>query len=83
VDRILETVEKFEEDFLGTYPLHGDLKAIIDVGEAIEVPTRREKGGEGEPLMNQIRDSIEAMLAQLADESKMYVASTPNDAANK
>ena len=83
VDRILETVEKFEEDFLGTYPLHGDLKAIIDVGEAIEVPTRREKGGEGEPLMNQIRDSIEAMLAQLADESKMYVASTPNTAANK
>ena len=76
VDRILETIEKFEEDFLGTYPLHGDLHAVIDVGEAIEVPTRREKGGEGEPLMNQIRDSIEVMLEGLADESKMYVRST-------
>ncbi|MDA8563191.1 1-acyl-sn-glycerol-3-phosphate acyltransferase [Mariniblastus sp.] len=72
VDRIIETVEKFEEDFLGTYPLHGDLKAIINVGEAIEVPTRREKGSEGEPLMNQIRDSIEVMLEQMVDESKMY-----------
>lgn len=74
VDRILETVEKFEEDFLGTYPLHGNLKAIINVGEAIEVPTRREKGSDGEPLMNQIRDSIETMLDQMSHESKMYSA---------
>ena len=72
VDRIIETVEKFEEDFLGTYPLHGDLKAIINVGEAIEVPTRREKGSVGEPLMNQIRDSIEVMLQGMTSESKMY-----------
>ena len=74
VDRIMETVEKFEEDFLGTYPLHGDLRAILEVGDAIEVPTRREKGGEGEPLMSQIRDSIESMLLPLASESKMYAA---------
>jgi len=76
VDRILETVEKFEEDFLGTYPLHGNLKAIINVGEAIEVPTRREKGSDGEPLMNQIREAIEAMLDGMADESKMYSPAT-------
>ena len=77
-DRILETVEKFEEDFLGTYPRHGNLKAILEVGEAIEVSTRREKGGEGEPLMNQIRDSIEMMLEQMADESKLYTATESN-----
>ena len=72
VDRILETVEKFEEDFLGTYPRHGNLKAILTVGEAIEVQTRREKSDEGEPLMYLIRDSIESMLKQMAGESKMY-----------
>jgi len=72
VDRILETVEKFEEDFFGTESRHGSLRAILEVGEAIEVPTRREKGGDGEPLMNQIRESIEDMLEQMTDESKMY-----------
>lgn len=81
VDRILETVEKFEEDFLGTYPRHGSIKAIINVGEAIEVQTRRAKGGEGEPLMNQIRESIEAMLQEMASESKMYSAPNDNESA--
>ncbi len=75
VDRILETVEKFEEDFLGTYPRHGKLKAIINVGEAIEVQTRRDKSGQGEPLMDQIRESIERMLQQMTSESRMYSAS--------
>lgn len=42
----------------------GPIRAIVDVGEAIEVSTERMRGGEGDPLMNAIEQNIEAMLAK-------------------
>jgi 1-acyl-sn-glycerol-3-phosphate acyltransferase len=72
VDRILETVEKFEEDFTEKCRIHGHLKAIIEVGEPIEVSTKREKGVEADPLMSEIRIRLEGMLSGLQPESKMY-----------
>ena len=72
VDRLLETVEKFEEDFTDKCRVHGHLKAIVNVGEAIEVSPKRVKGAESEPLMIQIREKIEEMLAEMQSESKMY-----------
>ncbi len=72
VDRILETVEKFEEDFTEKCRIHGHLKAIIEVGEPIEVSTKREKGVGADPLMSEIRIRLEGMLSGLQPESKMY-----------
>lgn len=72
VDRILETVEKFEEDFTDSCRVHGHLKAITVVGDAIEVSTKRERGLEYDPLMEQIRERLEEMLKELRSESKMY-----------
>ena len=72
VDRLLETVEKFEEDFTDKCRVHGHLKAIVNVGEAIEVSPKRVKGAESEPLMIQIREKIDEMLAEMQSESKMY-----------
>ena len=72
VDRILETVEKFEEDFTDACRVHGHLKAITVVGDAIEVSTKRERGLDYDPLMEQIRERLEDMLKDLQSESKMY-----------
>jgi len=74
VDRLLETVEKFEEDFTDTCRVHGHLKAITVVGDPIEVSTKRERGLDYDPLMAQIRERLEAMLLELQPESKMYSA---------
>ena len=74
VDRLLETVEKFEEDFTDKCRVHGHLKAITVVGDPIEVSTKRERGLDYDPLMEQIRERLEAMLLDLQPESKMYTS---------
>ena len=72
VDRILETIEKFEEDLNGKCRIHGQLKVILDVGEAIEVSTKRDRSAESDPLMSTIRERLESNLEQLQTESRMY-----------
>ncbi|HEY5997824.1 MAG TPA: 1-acyl-sn-glycerol-3-phosphate acyltransferase, partial [bacterium] len=59
-ERVLETVERFEEDTTGTAPPpHALLRAVVDVGEALPVAAARERGPEGDPLMAQVRASLE------------------------
>ena len=72
VDRILETVEKFEEDLFGKCRVHGQTKVIIDVGEAIEVSSKRVRGVDSDPLMDAIRSQLKPTMAGLQAESKMY-----------
>ena len=72
VDRILETVEKFEEDFFGKCSVHGQMKVIIDVGEPIEVSSKRVRGVESDPLMDAIRSQLKTTMAGLQAESRMY-----------
>ncbi|MFM7117894.1 MAG: lysophospholipid acyltransferase family protein [Planctomycetota bacterium] len=73
VDRILETIEKFEEDLTDKSRVHGQMRAIIEIGEAVEVSPERERGStEGDPLMNAIRQRLEEMLGKLQAESRMY-----------
>ena len=69
VDRVLEIVEKFEEDITDKARLHGQLKVVLDVGEAIEVNPQRERGASVDPLMVQIQESLQAMIDHLAAES--------------
>jgi hypothetical protein len=78
IERILETVEKFEENFTDTCRVHGHLKAITIVGEPIEVSPHREKRGVSDPLMLQVREKIDAMLEELKIESTMYAGATGN-----
>ena len=72
VDRILETIEKFEEDLFDKCRIHGNLKVVLDVGEAIEVSTKRDRSAEFDPLMAEIRERIDEMLVELQKESRMY-----------
>ena len=74
VDRILETVEKFEEHLNDRCRIHGNMKVIIDIDEAIEVSGKRDRTAKTDPLMDQIRNRLEIKMAELQSESRMYVA---------
>ena len=64
-ERLLETAERFEEDLTDNVRVHAPLHAVVEVGEAIEVPPGRDRGSEGDPMMVQMRQSIEIMLERL------------------
>jgi 1-acyl-sn-glycerol-3-phosphate acyltransferase len=61
-ERILETVERFEEDTTDKVRRVSPLRAVLSVGDAIEVTQERVRGAE-DPLMKAIRDQLEALLA--------------------
>jgi 1-acyl-sn-glycerol-3-phosphate acyltransferase len=61
-ERMLETVERFEEDMNDAVRVHQPLHAVVEVGEAIEVPPGRDRGSEGDPMMIEMRRAIETML---------------------
>ena len=71
VDRVLETIERFEEDLTDVVRVHGHLKVIIQVGEAIEVSPQRDRKAEVDPLMKKIGDDLQGMLDELAEESPL------------
>jgi hypothetical protein len=62
-ERMLETIERFQEDMTDKAAVHTPMRAVVEVGEAIEVSAERARGSEGDPLMVAIREQLEAMLA--------------------
>lgn len=72
VDRLLETVERYEEDLTDKARVHGKLKVVIQVGQAIEVSPDRDRKAATDPLMVQITHDLQAMIDKLADESPLY-----------
>jgi hypothetical protein len=72
VDRLLETVERFEEDLTDQVRVHGSLKAIIEIDEPIEVSPQRDRKAEVDPLMVTLEERLSAMLARLAEQSRPY-----------
>lgn len=71
--RILETVERLEEDLTDKACIHGPLEVIIQVDEAIEVPADRGPRGEEDPIMKRLRERLQGMLDKLATESNPVV----------
>lgn len=69
-ERLLEVVEKFEEDLTDTARVHSPIRVFVDVGEAIEVSPERTRGGDGDPLMGAIKEQLETMLAASLTERK-------------
>jgi len=68
--RILETIERLEEDLTDRAAVHSPLEVILRVGEAIEVPVDRGPRGEEDPIMRSLRDSLQGMLDNLSNESR-------------
>ena len=63
-ERLLETVERFEEDLTDVARVHRPMRAIIQVGEAMEVAPGRERGSSPDPLVVTLRERLETMLDQ-------------------
>ncbi len=69
VDRVLEIIEKFEEDMFDKARRHGHLKVILQIAPAIEVSPERVRGAPIDPLMVEIEESLQSMIDALAKES--------------
>ena len=78
VDRLLETIERFEEDLTDQVRVHGHLRAVIEVGPPILVSPERDRRAAVDPLMVEIERQLQGMLDRLASESRLYHA--PGDA---
>jgi len=72
IERIVETVHRFEEDMTDESPMLGPLDAIIEVLPAIEVEPGRDRGAESDPLMAKIGASLQEALDRLALEGTPY-----------
>jgi 1-acyl-sn-glycerol-3-phosphate acyltransferase len=59
--RMLETVERFEEDLTDKCRAHAPMRVTVTVGDAIVVETARERGGE-DPLMVEIDRQLKQLL---------------------
>lgn len=68
--RILETVERLEEDLTDRATVHGPLEVVLRVSEAIEVPADRAPRGEEDPIMKELRVRLQSMLDDLAQQSR-------------
>jgi 1-acyl-sn-glycerol-3-phosphate acyltransferase len=67
-ERIVETVERFEEDFTDHMSVHEPFNATIQVGEAISVGVHRQRNGEADPTMVECRRQLQSMIDSLAAE---------------
>jgi hypothetical protein len=71
-ERILETVERLEEDLTDRTRVHAPIKVRVRVGPAIEVPA--EKAASPDPLLLTVRDSLESMLNELGHDAPLFAA---------
>ena len=78
-ERILETVERLEENLTDRVTVHRPYDCVMQVGDAIEVPVRRQRRIPGEavatdstpteadPLTLQVENAIQTMVDRLCD----------------
>ena len=67
-ERVLETVERFEEDLTDAARTYRPMSAHIEVGEAIEVSPERDRGAAVDPVMQKLEDSLREMLRRNAEQ---------------
>ena len=61
-ERLLETVEKFEEDLTDRNRVHAELKLTIRIGDALDVSPRRDRGSDDEGLIDRLETDLGSML---------------------
>lgn len=61
-ERVLETVERYEEDLTDVSRPHSPMRAVVTVGKAIEVAATRDKSQPGDPVTVAVRKEMEALL---------------------
>ena len=63
-ERLLETVERYEEDLTDNARPHPPLHVVISVGEAIEATPTRDRSAESDPISTELRAQLERMLEE-------------------
>jgi 1-acyl-sn-glycerol-3-phosphate acyltransferase len=67
-ERLLETVERFEEDLTDVARVHRPLRVVIQLGPALAVSPERPRGGSEDPLMRKLAQQLQEMLQRLTNE---------------
>ena len=70
--RIVETIQRIEESICGKADCSVPLRAVIQIGEAINVPAEKAPRGDVDPLMFELKNQLEEMLKQLACEARPF-----------
>jgi hypothetical protein len=78
-EHLLETLERYEEDLTDVARPHFPIRAVITVGDAIEVSPNRERSGEGDPVTLALRQQME----QLLESSKTFRRRAPGGMENR
>ncbi|MCC6508065.1 MAG: 1-acyl-sn-glycerol-3-phosphate acyltransferase [Pirellulaceae bacterium] len=73
VTRILETVERLEEDLTDRTRVHRGLHAVIQIGPAVTVPADKAPRDQEDPIMATLRTQLQNMLDKLAGEAEPFV----------
>ena len=63
-ERLLETVERYEEDLTDRSRPHPPIHAVISVGKAIEAMPTRDRAAESDPVAKELQAQLEAMLVE-------------------
>lgn len=63
-ERMIETVERYEEDLTDSAQPHPPLHAVIMVGEAIEISPGSKPNGDADPVGTELRRQLELMLKE-------------------
>jgi 1-acyl-sn-glycerol-3-phosphate acyltransferase len=61
-ERLLETVERYEEDLTDSSRPHPPLHAVISVGSAIEAAPARDRRADSDPVTEELRTELERLL---------------------
>jgi 1-acyl-sn-glycerol-3-phosphate acyltransferase len=67
-ERVIETVERLEEDFVDKSNLYTPFHAVVEIGEGIPIGPERERGEAGDPIMAEVRRQLQSMMDGLAAE---------------
>jgi 1-acyl-sn-glycerol-3-phosphate acyltransferase len=67
-ERVVETVERFEEDFTDRMRKHEPFHCVIQVGEPIPVGTQRIRDPIEDPIMAEVRRQLQSMINALIAE---------------
>jgi 1-acyl-sn-glycerol-3-phosphate acyltransferase len=63
-ERLVETVQRIQENLLGKIRRDVPMKAVVQCGDAILVPTDKPKRGESDALLATIEDSLRAIISR-------------------
>ena len=63
-ERLLETMERYEEDLTDSARPHPPLHAVVSVGPAIEAAPARDRAADSDPIGVELRRQLEQMLEE-------------------